>query len=139
MVRLKAKTRYAVLAALVLAEHYDGGGTRIKLKEIAARSDVPSKYLVHILISLKERALVNSARGAKGGYWLVRPPDRVSIAEVMAAVEPREEPRPEGDSPYEKAVNEIWLAAQNKKRSHLARITLADVLREARGSEGPAD
>ncbi len=129
MVRLKAKTRYALLAALVLAEDYDGENP-IKLRDIARRADIPSKYLVHILISLKERALVNSTRGAKGGYWLMRPPDHISLAEVIAAVEPREEPQAEGDGPYEAAVNRIWLTAQNRKRSFLAGITLADLLRE---------
>ena len=75
-----ARTRYALRAALHLAEHYQGAGKPIKIREIAARTDTPPKYLVHILLQLKRRALVNSTRGAKGGYWLLRRPDGPNAA-----------------------------------------------------------
>jgi Rrf2 family protein len=129
MARLKAKVRYALLAALDLAEHYQGEEP-IKLQEIAARTDVPEKYLVHILLSLKRKALVNSARGSKGGYWLTRPPDRITVAQVVDAVEPQRPSPPPAESPRGRLVNRIWTQAQLKMQQSMAAITLAEALRE---------
>lgn len=131
-----ARTRYALRAALHLAEHYQGAGKPIKIREIAARTDTPPKYLVHILLQLKRRALVNSTRGAKGGYWLLRRPELISVAEVVGAVEGnrrRAKRRPVRLS-YDDAINRLWDGAERSRRGFLAAITLADLL-----PERPAD
>lgn len=132
MENLKAKTRYALRAVLDLAEHYDGDNP-IKLQEIVSRTGIPDKYLVHILISLKKRALVNSSRGSKGGYWLMRPPDRITLAEVIDAVEPRGEVEPEPEAEHDRIVVKLWNRALNQMQDYLAAITLADVLDMASG------
>ncbi len=128
MERLKARVRYALLAALDLAEHYEAE-SRVKLQEIAARTGVPRQFLAHIMVDLKEGALVRSTRGSKGGYRLTRPPDRITAAQVVAAVEPEEEPD-SGSGGYDAAVNRLWRQAQEARRARLARITMADLLEE---------
>jgi Rrf2 family protein len=122
-----ARTRYALLAALDLAEHYEGTTPR-KVREIAAATGVPPKYLVHILLGLKRKALVNSTRGAKGGYWLLRRPELISAAEVIGGAEPdgREPAPPANDR--ERAIRELWRQADRRRRGFLAGVTLADLL-----------
>lgn len=132
MDNLKAKTRYALRAALDLAEHYHGDNP-IKLQEIVSRTGIPDKYLVHILISLKKRALVNSSRGSKGGYWLMRPPNRITLAEVIDAVEPRQKVEPEPETEHDRIVVKLWNQALNQMQNYLAGITLAGVLEMASG------
>ncbi len=127
MESLKAKTRYALLAALNLAERYDGDNPT-KLQEIAVSTGIPDKYLVHILISLKKRALVNSSRGSKGGYWLMRRPELITMAEVVDAVEPRQQVEPPPETEHDRLVVELWNQALNRMQGYLAGITLADAM-----------
>jgi Rrf2 family protein len=126
---LDAKTRYALLAALDLAEN-SAEGSPAKVREIAARTGTPGKYLVHILLRLKKRALVNSTRGVHGGYWLVRPPESISAAEVVAAVQDgaRRQAEPREDTPYDWVVDRLEEEAEDQKRHFLARISLAEML-----------
>lgn len=127
-----AKTRYALLAAMDLAAHYDGT-TPSKVREIAARTGVPPKYLVHILLKLKRRALVNSTRGARGGYWLLRPPELISAAEVIGAVEA--EGRARGalsdDGPHDRAIRRLRDESERRRQEYLAGVTLAELLGRA--------
>ncbi|MHC5034869.1 MAG: Rrf2 family transcriptional regulator, partial [Planctomycetota bacterium] len=120
-----AKTRYALLAALDLAEHYQPGKP-VKIRDIAARTGTPAKYLVHILLQLKRAALVNSTRGAKGGYWLLRRPALISVAEVVAAVETHRgrPPAPSSESPYDGAISRLSRDAQRQAQGFLAQVTL---------------
>ncbi len=126
-----AKTRYALLAALDLAAHYCPGQP-VKVREIAARTGVPPKYLVHILLKLKARVLVNSTRGPKGGYYLVRPPEMISAAEIVSAVAGSEGAESDsGESPYDTAVAELWAEADRRRRRCLAELSLARLLAAA--------
>jgi len=132
MSELQARVRYALRAAADLARHYDGE-TPIKVREIAARTAVPPKYLVHILLDLKRRALVNSTRGPAGGYWLVRRPARINVAEIVEAVEGSTPGRsgPELEEvPCDRAINRLWRQADRKIHEFLAGVTLEDLLPE---------
>jgi Rrf2 family protein len=136
MGNLDAKTRYALLAALDLAEH-SSEDAPAKVREIAARTHTPEKYLVHILLRLKRRALVNSTRGARGGYWLVRPARLISAAEVIGAVQSangKPADRQNG-SPYDSVVERLEEEAEEKRTRFLADVSLADMLRR-RGARG---
>ncbi len=132
MARVTAKTQYALLAALDLAEHYDGDKP-VKLREIAVRTDVPSNYLVHILLSLKSRALVNSIRGPKGGYWLIRPPRSITVAEVVAAVEPRRPSRRRESGGAQALVDRLLSEADARGWEYLAGLTLEQALQRRGG------
>ena len=70
---------------LDLAEHYDQGPTR--LGEIAKRQDISVKYLEQLIIPLKQSNFIRSVRGAKGGHILARPPEEISIGQIVTALE----------------------------------------------------
>ena len=85
-VRVTAKVDYAVRAAVELAAAGDGP---VKGERIAEAQQIPLKFLENILLELKHAGLVQSQRGAEGGYWLARPPAEIALAEVIRAVEGR--------------------------------------------------
>ena len=129
---MDARTRYALLAALDLAEHA-GPSRPAKVREIAARTGVPAKYLVHILLALKRRALIHSARGAKGGYWLVKPTHLTSVAEVVAAAGAHDRPtrRTPPQDGRQRALTRVWEEAERRWRSYLAQVTLSNLLEDS--------
>ncbi len=84
--RISAKGEYAAKAVLYLSLQYPGVVT---IHEIARRHSIPIKYLEHILLSLKKAGLLESRRGVRGGYTLARPPEKISIGEVLRVVDSR--------------------------------------------------
>jgi Rrf2 family protein len=84
-VRVTAKVDYTVRAAIELADA--GRDNPIKGEQIAREQRIPMKYLENILGELKRSGLVGSQRGADGGYWLARPADQITVAELIRAVE----------------------------------------------------
>jgi Rrf2 family protein len=92
--RISAKADYAVRAALELAAAPDG--EPVKGERLSEAQEIPLQFLEHILLELKHARLVRTKRGAKGGYWLARPPDEITLADVIRAVEG---PRPTSRMP----------------------------------------
>ena len=82
--RISAKADYAVRAAVEMAA---AGDEPVKGEKIAEAQDIPLQFLEHILLELKHHGIVRARRGAKGGYWLARPAEEVTIADVVRAVE----------------------------------------------------
>src|SRR5918997_214369 len=83
--RISAKADYAVRAALELAA--SPNGEPVKGESLAEAQDSPLQFLEHILLELKHARLVRARRGARGGYWLDRDPDEITLANVIRAVE----------------------------------------------------
>ena len=83
---IAAKTEYACIAVMALARSY-GSGQPIRVGAIAERHEIPSRFLVQILLQLKSAGLVSSTRGASGGYQLVRDPATISLADVVEVLE----------------------------------------------------
>src|SRR5438067_5352860 len=83
-VRVSAKADYAVRAMIELAASDDGP---VKGERIAQAQEIPLKFLENILGDLRHAGLVRSQRGVEGGYWLARPPDEITVAHVIRAVE----------------------------------------------------
>ena len=83
--RLSAEATYALRAVFDIAYH-DGGGPS-KADEIATREDIPCRFLEQILRKLKGAELVDSRRGPKGGYTLLREPENVTVGEIIRAIE----------------------------------------------------
>ena len=83
--RVSAKGEYALTALLDLAFH-DGEGLQ-PIQEIAARQGIPQRYLEQVLLELKRAGFLESRRGSAGGYRLGRPPDQVTVGEVLRAVD----------------------------------------------------
>ena len=79
--KLSKKSEYACLALIDLSELYDQG--LIKIEDICRRKDIPKKYLEQIFLILKGAGYIKSRRGVEGGYKLSKPPDQISIAEIL--------------------------------------------------------
>jgi Rrf2 family protein len=128
--RVSAKADYALRAAAELASADPGP---VKGERIAQAQGIPLKFLENILLELRHHGLVQSQRGADGGYWLARPADEISLAEVIRAVEgPLANVR--GNRPeslaYEgtaEPLRDVWVAVRASLRSVLEQVTLADV------------
>jgi len=79
--KLTTKSEYSLLALIDLSENYNKGF--IKIKDIKKRKKIPRKYLEQILIILNRARYLKSERGVKGGYMLAKPPEKISIAEII--------------------------------------------------------
>ena len=79
--KLSKKSEYACLALIDLSELYDQG--LIKIEDICRRKDIPKKYLEQIFLILKGAGYIKSRRGVEGGYKLSKPPEQISIAEIL--------------------------------------------------------
>jgi Rrf2 family protein len=129
--RVSAKADYAVRAAAELAAAEEGP---IKGERLADAQDIPLQFLEHILLELKHAGIVRARRGAKGGYWLARPAEEVTIADVVRAVEgpiahvqsaPPESIEYRGNAAH---LQEVWIAVRASLRTVLEHVTLADLV-----------
>jgi len=134
--KISAKTEYACIAMLELASQY-GSREPVRIRRIAERHDVPPRFLVQILLQLKGAGLVASVRGAAGGYHLIKPPQEVSLGQIMEVIEgsPDENGQPTAaspDSPAVKVLQQAWQDVTAVQRRMLAEITLAELLERAK-------
>ena len=132
--KLTTKGRYAVTAMLDLALH-EGGGP-VPLASISRRQGISLSYLEQLFTRLRQHGLVRSARGPGGGYSLARPAERISVAEVMAAVDERVDAtrcggRGDCDGGLPCLTHELWWELSEEIRRFLDGISLADLTREA--------
>jgi Rrf2 family transcriptional regulator, cysteine metabolism repressor len=92
--RMTAKAEYACLAMIELAKRGENGPPK-RVRDIAEARGIPNHYLVQILLRLKTAGLVQSARGAEGGYHLTRRAEDISVGDVIDAIDgPKGRPRP---------------------------------------------
>jgi Rrf2 family protein len=130
-VHVTARADYALRAVVQLAGSEGWTGTRHRLSEAQG---VPAKFLESILIDLRRAGLLEAQRGARGGYRLSRPPDEISLADVIRAVEgPLAAVRgaPPEDTSYvgaAAALTDVWVALRASMRSVLEATTIADVV-----------
>lgn len=82
--RISAKGEYAAKAVLYLSLKYP---KVVTIHEVARQHSIPLKYLEHILLALKKAGLLESRRGVRGGYKLSRPPEKISVGEVLRVVD----------------------------------------------------
>ncbi|HKN31870.1 MAG TPA: Rrf2 family transcriptional regulator [Terriglobales bacterium] len=83
--KVSQKGLYALQAMMMLARHYSQGAIRIR--DIAYEENLPEKFLELILLELKNARIVESVRGAKGGYQLRRPPSEIYLSEVIRVID----------------------------------------------------
>ncbi|HVN60355.1 MAG TPA: Rrf2 family transcriptional regulator [Gaiellaceae bacterium] len=140
--RVSAKVDYAVRAAIELA--VAAGEGPVKGERIATAQSIPPKFLENILLDLRHAGLVASQRGTEGGYWLARPPEEITVADVIRAVEgPIASVR--GMRPDEleytgsaEPLRDVWLDLRTALRGVLEHVTLADLVSGRTRSPGPA-
>ena len=128
--RVSAKVDYALRACAELAGAGDGP---VKGDRLAQAQQIPLKFLENILLDLKHAGLVQSQRGAEGGYWLSLSPKEISLAEVIRAVEgPIANVRGLRPEQVEYAgtaapLRDVWIAVRANLRAVLEVVTLADL------------
>lgn len=134
--KLSARTEYACLAMLQLAEEY-ASGEPMQIRRIAEEHGIPSRFLVQILLQLKGASLVTSTRGAAGGYRLSRSPDEISLADVIDVMEGDARPETSADkpSPLVRTLLHLCRELGDAQRERLDAITLADLAEQAAGRE----
>ena len=85
--KLSVRGEYAIRALLVLARDYQEDDSVVRIQEISDRQNIPKRFLEQILNDLKSAGIVESKRGVAGGYRLRKPPQRITLAEVVRHVE----------------------------------------------------
>jgi len=131
--RLSAKSQYACVAMVHLACNHGEGGL-VGLKEISERHSIPHPFLVQILLQLKANGLVESLRGASGGYQLARPPADVTLADIIRAID-QTPPQVSAlgtlrSTPVVQTVNKALAELQGRSQQLLEEVTLADLVRQ---------
>ncbi len=128
--RLTTKGRFAVTAMLDIALHR--GGRPVTLAGISQRQNISLSYLEQLFGRLRRHNLVDSVRGPGGGYTLARPLDKVSVADIVIAVdEPldatqcggKEDCLDEGRC----MTHDLWSALNKKIYEYLHSVSLADL------------
>jgi Rrf2 family protein len=128
--KVSAKTEYACLAMLELATHY-GSGEPVRIRAIADEHGIPSRFLVQILLQLKGAGYVASTRGASGGYQLIKPPDEISLGEVMTVIEGQDAEVSSGStsrSPTARVLRQAWKEVARVEYEALRSITFGDLV-----------
>ncbi|MGH2955921.1 MAG: RrF2 family transcriptional regulator [Solirubrobacterales bacterium] len=128
--RISAKADYAVRAAVEMAA---AGDQPLKGEKIAEAQGIPLQFLEHILLELKHARLVRARRGARGGYWLAQPPEEITLANLIRAVEGPlaniQDQAPEATKYPGNAegLTGVWIAVRASLRRVLERVTVADL------------
>ena len=127
--KISQKGLYALQAMMMLARHYNQGAIRIR--DIAYEEDLPEKFLELILLEMKNARMLESVRGAKGGYQLRRPPSEIHLSEIRALA-------PFGDADQlrslidrdaeHRALYQVFLDVRNAAARILENTTLADIV-----------
>jgi Rrf2 family protein len=133
---VSAKTEYACIAVLELAARH-AKDEPVRIREIADAHGIPARFLVQILLQLKSAGLVQSVRGAAGGYRLAREPDEITLLDVMTVVDAQLGQPPTLTSrgtPTTRALARAWKEVASKEQELLAGLTFADLVERLRGS-----
>ncbi len=130
--RISAKADYAVRAAIALAAPGQEGP--LKGDRISEAQGIPLRFLENILGELRHSGLVQSQRGAEGGYWLARPAAEVTVAEIIRVVDgPLATVRGERPEDLEylgraQKLQDVWVGLRANIREVLETVTLADIV-----------
>ncbi|GIW14900.1 MAG: Rrf2 family transcriptional regulator [Tepidiforma sp.] len=131
--RVSTRGDYGLRALIELAANYGGGP--LQSSEIALRRHIPEQYLDQLLATLRKAGFIRSVRGPSGGHELVRPPDQITVKEVIEALEGSlspvawlDEPPEMTDHPHQCGQREIWERIRKATEEILASYTVADLL-----------
>ena len=124
MLTISSKSRYGIGALLALAEFYNSG--LLQIKDIASRCNIPHQYLEQIFNQLGKTGLIKSTRGKKGGYKLAKPPELITVLQIINALEGNVEFVPESDSSNDVIV-ELFQEAEDNLKKNLS-VNLADLV-----------
>jgi len=126
VISITSKSRYAVVA---LAELARSGQSPVPIAQIAERRGMPVQFLEQLFTTLRRGGLLQSQRGVKGGYTLARPPEQITVLEVVQVLDGRlgEEAKEAGG---------IWAEGVEALRGVFRSTTIADIARREAESAG---
>ncbi len=134
--RVSTKARYAVSAMVDMAVITENDPARaVSLNDIAVRQELPTAYLEQIFAKLRQAQLVQSIRGAHGGYKLGRPVDTIRIADIIYAVDnPSKATRCDQHSPSgcmstgkRCLTHNLWEGLDHVIHHYLSQLSLEDI------------
>ena len=125
----------------MLARHHNQGAIRIR--DIAYEEELPEKFLELILLELKNARIVESVRGAKGGYQLRRPPSEIYLAEIIRLIDGALAPFGDADQlrvlidrdAEHRALYQVFLDVRDAAAKILENTSLADIVSKERVSK----
>src|SRR5215471_9213358 len=131
--KVSQKGLYALQALMMLARRYHQGA--IKIRDVAYEEDLPEKFLELILLELKNARIVESVRGAKGGYQLRRAPSEIRLSDIIRLIDGPLAPFGDaeqlrnlidGDAEH-RALYQVFLDVRDAAAKILDKTTLADI------------
>lgn len=138
--KISQKGLYALQAMMMLARRHSQGA--IKIRDIAYEENLPEKFLELILLEMKNARMVESLRGAKGGYALRRPPSEIRLSEIIRLIDGPLAPF--GDAEQlrtlidkdnsHRALYQVFLDVRDAAAKILENTTLADIVSDSRPS-----
>ncbi|SHI18093.1 transcriptional regulator, BadM/Rrf2 family [Sporobacter termitidis DSM 10068] len=134
--RISAKGRYALASTISLAEDY-GKGECTTVLSISEKLGISKIYLEQVFSLLKRGGIVNSVKGAQGGYQLARMPREITLYDILSAVEltlfePSEATVPDSAPDIEKAMQTaVFEKIEAALKSSMQAVTLYDLVLEA--------
>src|SRR5436305_6966676 len=138
--RISAKTDYAIRAVVEMASASEAGPL-VKAEAVADAQHIPLRFLLSILNELRHAGIVDSRRGADGGYRLAKPADVMTVADVIRAIDgPLANvagTRPDALELSGSAapLRDVWISLRSSIRAVLEHVTVADIV----GGTLPAD
>ncbi|HEU5170236.1 MAG TPA: Rrf2 family transcriptional regulator [Gemmatimonadales bacterium] len=143
--RVTTWTEYSLIISLHLARRSGPATEPIAARELADTERLPADYVEQILLRLRRAGLVESVRGAKGGYYLSRDPSSISVRDIMTASEHQTFELNCATHPVDAdrcapaascSIRPVWVALQQRVDEFLGGISLADLMKdEARVQE----
>jgi Rrf2 family protein len=137
--RVTTWTEYSLIISLHLARRHGTGSDPIAARELADAERLPADYVEQILLRLRRASLVESVRGAKGGYYLARDPSSISVRDVMNASEHQTFEVNCASHPVaadrcapaaQCSIRPVWVALQQRVDDLLGGISLADLMKQ---------
>ncbi|MCU0516122.1 MAG: RrF2 family transcriptional regulator [Oscillatoria sp. Prado101] len=132
--KLTTRGHYSVKALLDLSMQPEYGPAPVRA--IAQRQDLPAPYLEKLLIEMRRAGLVQSVRGASGGYQLAKPPAQISLGQILEAVGETIEPlsgyAPDSEQAGDWVTFTLWNRLHQKLKEALYSISLEDLYYDAR-------
>jgi len=140
--KISQKGLYALQAMMMLARHHHQGAIRIR--DIAYEEALPEKFLELILLELKNARMVESARGAKGGYQLRREPAEIHLSEIIRLIDGPLAPFGDAEQLRElidrdlphRALYQVFLDVRDAAARILDNTTLADLIVHSKHRSG---
>jgi Rrf2 family protein len=132
--KISQKGLYALQAIMTLGRRY--GAETVKIRDIAIDSDLPEKFLELILLELKNARIVESVRGAKGGYRLRRAPAEIKLSEIIRLVDGPLAPFGDADQlrslitsdPDHRVLYKVFLDVRDAAAKILENTSVADLI-----------